>query len=139
MKIGKENKKGMKKPLRPCLFLRKLQSHLKRHLLAKFDNKKNAWSILHLGKKTKPSYRHDEKTNFKFHNQKEIENSEKWIYETKKEYFRRKWSACYVYCVHGILFEIFQSLSPVELRRIWYKCNDTNDLNKQSWFRKRLW
>ena len=42
MKIGKENKKGMKKPLRPGLFLKKLQSHLKRHLLAKFDNKKNA-------------------------------------------------------------------------------------------------
>lgn len=51
MKIGKKNKKGMNKPLRPCLVCSKLQSCLKRHILTKHKNMKNVSLILHLGQK----------------------------------------------------------------------------------------
>ena len=48
VKIGKKNKKGKNKLLRPCLSCSKLQSHLKRHILTKQKNEKSVSSILHL-------------------------------------------------------------------------------------------
>ena len=76
VKIGKKNK-GMKKPLRPCLFCSKLQSHLKRHILAKHKNEKNVSSILHLGEKEQNHHHINmmRKQAIKIHNLKEIENS----------------------------------------------------------------
>ena len=76
VKIGKKNKKAMKKPLRPCLFCSKLQSRLKRHILTKHKNEKNVSSILHLGEKEQ-NHHIDmmRKQAIKIHNLKEIENS----------------------------------------------------------------
>ena len=67
----------MKKPLRPCLLCSKLQSHLKRHILAKHKNEKNVSSIFHLGEKEQNHHHINimRKQAIKIHNLKEIENS----------------------------------------------------------------